>query len=426
MPFFRILNGPLRGQRVRVPETGLVIGRGAEADLQLDDAWVSREHLRIEMDAGGWRLRDLESENGCFLNDEPVREASLAPGDRIRLGAIEMRFFHQAPPEVPEPLSLLDSLRERIAELEDENRRLRRLAAETGVRQARPRGARRGRRFASDSKTRSLRTTATRSRHIALGRRGLRMVKALRDFGVEDVAACDLAPPGPQAPADGRTPGERLLVWLDEGRAEQGWLFTSSRALEIWVPDPEVEVSVAPPGSRGPVCLLVRDEGSMGAILPWLDWGARAGLGPFIVGTPVTEPRAEGQAPGDGELALVALLVEMEIELGPESMLYDLEPESIHILGGASQDEDPEAELLWRETAGRGRIQRGLGETELSATLALLGLGQEVAPERAEALERGIEAQLSAKDGQRLRLRADEGMGARLVAAFRHPFEARL
>ena len=121
-----------------------MIGRGEDVHLRLEDAWISREHLVVEpREEGGWGVRDLGSENGSVLNDAAVTESVIAHGDRLRIGATEMRFFHQEAAPAEEPETLVERLQRRIEDLEDENRRLRRLAAESGVRQARPRGARR-------------------------------------------------------------------------------------------------------------------------------------------------------------------------------------------------------------------------------------------------------------------------------------------
>ena len=83
------------GQREKFPlrEGGNVLGRGADCDVVLDLVSVSRRHARITVREEGAMLADLESKNGTFLNDERLREeASLSPGDRIRLGQIQLVF----------------------------------------------------------------------------------------------------------------------------------------------------------------------------------------------------------------------------------------------------------------------------------------------------------------------------------------------
>lgn len=62
------------------------IGRREESDLCVANRGVSREHAEITLEQGKYILRD-HSSTGTFVNDAAVKEATLAPGDRIRLGA---------------------------------------------------------------------------------------------------------------------------------------------------------------------------------------------------------------------------------------------------------------------------------------------------------------------------------------------------
>ena len=70
----------------------VVIGRAAEATVQIDDARVSREHARLIHRDGALRVRDLGSRNGTRLNDETLRgeERALASGDLLRIGDAEI------------------------------------------------------------------------------------------------------------------------------------------------------------------------------------------------------------------------------------------------------------------------------------------------------------------------------------------------
>ncbi len=67
-------------------EEGLVIGRSAAADISLEDRWVSRRHCKIEVCDGLVMVRDLGSRHGILVNDHPVTEAKLLPGDTLRVG----------------------------------------------------------------------------------------------------------------------------------------------------------------------------------------------------------------------------------------------------------------------------------------------------------------------------------------------------
>jgi transcriptional regulator with GAF, ATPase, and Fis domain len=75
-------------QGLRLPLEGrCVVGRSSEADLQLIDAGASREHCRFEVVDGRVYLEDLGSQNGTFVNGEPLAaRTALAPGDEIAVG----------------------------------------------------------------------------------------------------------------------------------------------------------------------------------------------------------------------------------------------------------------------------------------------------------------------------------------------------
>jgi pSer/pThr/pTyr-binding forkhead associated (FHA) protein/type II secretory pathway predicted ATPase ExeA len=89
------------------PESTLSIGRSQENAIVLDDASVSRRHAEIVNGADQVTLRDLRSRNGVQVNGAPRREATLQPGDRIKIGAVELEFAAgfvrpvTAPPLIP-------------------------------------------------------------------------------------------------------------------------------------------------------------------------------------------------------------------------------------------------------------------------------------------------------------------------------------
>jgi ABC transport system ATP-binding/permease protein len=64
----------------------LVFGRGDEVDIDLNDQSVSRRHAKIELRPDGFRLVDLRSKTGSFVNGRRFEEHDLVIGDQIRLG----------------------------------------------------------------------------------------------------------------------------------------------------------------------------------------------------------------------------------------------------------------------------------------------------------------------------------------------------
>ncbi len=68
------------------------IGRHPQSTLQLGDREMSKEHAIIDATGGEYRIRDLGSSNGTFVNGQRVHERILREGDEIRLGATHLVF----------------------------------------------------------------------------------------------------------------------------------------------------------------------------------------------------------------------------------------------------------------------------------------------------------------------------------------------
>ena len=92
----RMLRDP-GGERIQVAATEVVVGRSSDAGLRLVDPDISRRHCRLEFSAGVWRVFDLASTNGVYLNGRRIHEAALIPGDRLRVGGAEFVVMHSSP-----------------------------------------------------------------------------------------------------------------------------------------------------------------------------------------------------------------------------------------------------------------------------------------------------------------------------------------
>lgn len=92
MPELVIVGGPIAGRRIALPASGLVLGRGEEAQLRLDAEGVSRKHARIVPDGHGQiHVLDLGSTNGTFVNGRRVDVASVKEGDLVTIGSVVVR-----------------------------------------------------------------------------------------------------------------------------------------------------------------------------------------------------------------------------------------------------------------------------------------------------------------------------------------------
>jgi hypothetical protein len=80
----------VNGSRHSLTPPGLVVGRGSEADLRINDPGVSRRHAEFRVAAEGGRTSvtvvDLGSTNGTMVGRQRVDEADLADGDTVRVG----------------------------------------------------------------------------------------------------------------------------------------------------------------------------------------------------------------------------------------------------------------------------------------------------------------------------------------------------
>ncbi len=81
-----VLTGPLNGQLVTLSGVETSIGRDESNRIPVGDLGLSRRHCVIEVVKDGFRIRDLDSLNGTFVNGVPVKQRALKHGDEVRIG----------------------------------------------------------------------------------------------------------------------------------------------------------------------------------------------------------------------------------------------------------------------------------------------------------------------------------------------------
>jgi hypothetical protein len=82
----------VNGVRHPLEPPGLVVGRGTEADLRINDPGISRRHAEIRQESGAFWVVDLGSTNGLRVNDAPVTRHQLKNGDRIEAGSTTLVY----------------------------------------------------------------------------------------------------------------------------------------------------------------------------------------------------------------------------------------------------------------------------------------------------------------------------------------------
>jgi len=94
----KILDGLFQGHEYLISERA-TIGRGSDNHIQLADELVSRHHAEILPEGDGFVLRDTESANGTFVNGQRIQEATLSPGDTVKIGETTLKFQAKTPSE---------------------------------------------------------------------------------------------------------------------------------------------------------------------------------------------------------------------------------------------------------------------------------------------------------------------------------------
>lgn len=93
MPKMTLLLGRKTLQVHDLDRDRVLVGRDPEADVVIDNASVSRRHVEIRREEGGWVVEDLGSSNGTFVGGEEIdAPRPLAEGDEIGIGKFAIVF----------------------------------------------------------------------------------------------------------------------------------------------------------------------------------------------------------------------------------------------------------------------------------------------------------------------------------------------
>jgi signal transduction histidine kinase/pSer/pThr/pTyr-binding forkhead associated (FHA) protein len=86
VPRLIVIKGTDEGKQFDLAGAMLDVGRDAGNRIRLHDTEVSRRHAEFHLVEGGYHLRDKGSANGTFVNNQPVSDVLLQPGDQIQIG----------------------------------------------------------------------------------------------------------------------------------------------------------------------------------------------------------------------------------------------------------------------------------------------------------------------------------------------------
>lgn len=85
--------GPRSGEEIFLETFEVTLGRSKKADIYLDDEKLSRIHAKITRVGMGYRLIDLNSRNGTYVNGMRVLEHPLTSFDQIEIGHSKIKFL---------------------------------------------------------------------------------------------------------------------------------------------------------------------------------------------------------------------------------------------------------------------------------------------------------------------------------------------
>lgn len=77
----------------------VVIGRAAEAEIHLEESYISRKHAKISYDNGKFYIEDLHSHIGTTFHGNKINRHEMVDGDEYFLGTVKLIFKREAPPK---------------------------------------------------------------------------------------------------------------------------------------------------------------------------------------------------------------------------------------------------------------------------------------------------------------------------------------
>lgn len=89
-----VVDGENKGARAELSDAPLLIGRGSDAAIRLDDDYVSTRHARVAASGEEWFVEDLGSTNGTYVGSARITQpTTIGVGTPVRIGktTLELR-----------------------------------------------------------------------------------------------------------------------------------------------------------------------------------------------------------------------------------------------------------------------------------------------------------------------------------------------
>ena len=102
MPILMQIKDDVVQNKFPLDQKTVSIGRGTDNDIQLDDKTVSSNHAWLEFHPADdehkhefYRLIDLQSTNGSFVNEEKITEKDIKHNDIVRIGFVSFKYIDE-------------------------------------------------------------------------------------------------------------------------------------------------------------------------------------------------------------------------------------------------------------------------------------------------------------------------------------------
>lgn len=91
-PHLIVLYPQVQFKQIPLEIGSVVLGRGQDADIKLDDELVSRKHCSLVFDGKSVTVNDLGSTNGTYVDGQPIQKCVLEPDNRLQIGKMVMKI----------------------------------------------------------------------------------------------------------------------------------------------------------------------------------------------------------------------------------------------------------------------------------------------------------------------------------------------
>ncbi|HEX4976899.1 MAG TPA: FHA domain-containing protein [Nocardioides sp.] len=88
-----VQRGPSAGSRFLLDTDVVSAGRHPDSEIFLDDVTVSRRHAEFRRGPDGYRVADVGSLNGTYVNRDRIDEVPLQGGDEVQIGKYRLVYF---------------------------------------------------------------------------------------------------------------------------------------------------------------------------------------------------------------------------------------------------------------------------------------------------------------------------------------------